>query len=255
MLAVFQGDGGFSSAQVLHAPTGQQGIRIGLTAVYRALSAADAEGWREVVYAGSGPKAYRHLSPAHERRLTCRSRGTVVVSSPGCRGTGAHGTGLVTGPRVCGALPPRQVLAVSARRATRVEKGWQLPSLPRLCRVTFRSVTGLPSLHPVRREPALPGAAQRCRRRHSGVGRCPGRRGPPVHGCGPDRTMPWLRPPSGPEFSGGRPPCPGARAHTRRRCRTCPTRGRDRPRAVPLPRTSGTRTGLHGGAPCAGPCR
>ncbi|HWU05147.1 MAG TPA: transcriptional repressor [Streptomyces sp.] len=72
VLAALRDDGGFLSAQGLHATMKQRGIRIGLTTVYRALSAADAEGRLEAVYARSGAKAYRYLPPVHEHHLTCR---------------------------------------------------------------------------------------------------------------------------------------------------------------------------------------
>lgn len=67
------------SAQGLHVSMKQQGIHIGLTTVYRALSAADAEGRLEAVHALNGVKAYRYLPPVHEHHLTCRVCGAGIT--------------------------------------------------------------------------------------------------------------------------------------------------------------------------------
>ncbi|MET8173788.1 transcriptional repressor [Streptomyces clavifer] len=72
ILAALRKDCGFVSAQGLHTSMKQKGIHIGRTAVYRALSAADAEGRLESVHACSGAKAYRYLLPVHENHLGCR---------------------------------------------------------------------------------------------------------------------------------------------------------------------------------------
>ncbi|MFD4030034.1 Fur family transcriptional regulator [Streptomyces sp. NPDC058637] len=79
VLDALRRNGGFVSAQGLHASMTQQGIRIGLTTVYRALAAADAEERLEAVHARGGAKAYRYLPPVHEHHLTCRVCGAGVA--------------------------------------------------------------------------------------------------------------------------------------------------------------------------------
>jgi Fur family transcriptional regulator, ferric uptake regulator len=79
VLAALRQDEGFLSAQGLHALMTQRGIRIGLTTVYRALSAADAEGRLETVRARGGVKSYRYLPLVHEHRLRCRTCGAGVA--------------------------------------------------------------------------------------------------------------------------------------------------------------------------------
>ncbi|MEU0303029.1 transcriptional repressor [Streptomyces sp. NPDC006175] len=79
VIAALRENGGFLSAQGLHASMRRQGIRIGLTTVYRALTAADAEGRLEAVYTRRGAKAYRYLPPVHEHHLTCRVCGAGVA--------------------------------------------------------------------------------------------------------------------------------------------------------------------------------
>ncbi|MFD4761827.1 Fur family transcriptional regulator [Streptomyces sp. NPDC058439] len=79
VLAALRENKGFLSAQGLHASMMQRGIRIGLTTVYRALSAADAEGRLETVHARGGVKSYRYLPPVHEHHMRCRVCGVGVA--------------------------------------------------------------------------------------------------------------------------------------------------------------------------------
>ncbi|MEU1217194.1 transcriptional repressor [Streptomyces sp. NPDC005790] len=79
VLAALRENGGFLSAQGLHAAMTQRGVRIGLTTVYRALSDADAEGRLETVHARGAVKAYRYLPPVHEHHLRCRVCGVGVT--------------------------------------------------------------------------------------------------------------------------------------------------------------------------------
>ncbi|MFE3907331.1 transcriptional repressor [Streptomyces sp. NPDC059153] len=89
VLAALRENKGFLSAQGLHASMMQRGIRIGLTTVYRALSAADAEGWLETVHARGGVKSYRYLPPVHEHHMRCRVCGVRRrVRLPGAGGLG-----------------------------------------------------------------------------------------------------------------------------------------------------------------------
>jgi Fur family transcriptional regulator, ferric uptake regulator len=68
---------GFVSAQALHAAMVAGGSRVGLTTVYRALSALAETGRADTVREPNGERLYRHR-PGEEHRhyLICRSCGT-----------------------------------------------------------------------------------------------------------------------------------------------------------------------------------
>lgn len=68
--------GGFISAQALHALLCAAGSNIGLTTVYRALTALDATGRLDCVRQQDGTRLYRHRpSLEHRHYLLCRSCG------------------------------------------------------------------------------------------------------------------------------------------------------------------------------------
>lgn len=66
----------FISAQTLHAVLMSAGSTVGLSTVYRTLSALTASGRTEVVRDGRGERFYRYRSgPEHRHFLICRSCG------------------------------------------------------------------------------------------------------------------------------------------------------------------------------------
>lgn len=68
--------GGFISAQTLHALLCAAGSNIGLTTVYRALTSLDATGTLDCVRQQDGTRLYRHRpSLQHRHYLLCRSCG------------------------------------------------------------------------------------------------------------------------------------------------------------------------------------
>ncbi|MBC9723821.1 transcriptional repressor [Streptomyces sp. TRM68367] len=67
----------FVSAQDLHARMIADGIRIGLTTVYRALRDLEAAGAVDVVQAGAGERLYRwRPDDSHRHYLLCRACGS-----------------------------------------------------------------------------------------------------------------------------------------------------------------------------------
>jgi Fur family ferric uptake transcriptional regulator len=74
---------GFSSAQQLHDVLRHDGQEVGLTTVYRTLTALADAGAVDVVRTSEGEALYRRCSPAHHHHLVCRVCGrTVEVSAP-----------------------------------------------------------------------------------------------------------------------------------------------------------------------------
>ncbi|WP_244258414.1 transcriptional repressor [Streptomyces sp. Tu 2975] len=64
----------FVSAQQLHARMADEGIRVGLTTVYRALQDAERTGGADVVRSEIGERRYRHRPAAeHRHYIICRS--------------------------------------------------------------------------------------------------------------------------------------------------------------------------------------
>ncbi|MFI0446486.1 Fur family transcriptional regulator [Actinomadura sp. 6N118] len=64
----------FVSAQQLHALMGADGIRVGLTTVYRVLRELEAYGQADVVRDGTGERLYRpRPADGHRHYLICRS--------------------------------------------------------------------------------------------------------------------------------------------------------------------------------------
>lgn len=73
----------FRTAQQLHDELRQQGLRVGLTTVYRTLQALADNGGVDVIRTGDGEAAYRRCSTGHHHHLVCRSCGRAVeVSGP-----------------------------------------------------------------------------------------------------------------------------------------------------------------------------
>ncbi|MFJ2229874.1 Fur family transcriptional regulator [Streptomyces halstedii] len=78
VVAALRESGGFLSAKDLYTSMIDAGTHIGLTTVYRALTAAYAVGEVEAVHGRGGARVYRYLPPAHEHHLRCRTCGAGV---------------------------------------------------------------------------------------------------------------------------------------------------------------------------------
>ncbi len=73
----------FRTAQQLHDELRHQGLRVGLTTVYRTLQALAEGAEVDVIRTGDGEAAYRRCSSGHHHHLVCRSCGRAVeVSGP-----------------------------------------------------------------------------------------------------------------------------------------------------------------------------
>lgn len=68
----------FHTAQEIFAALRQEGTRIGLATVYRALQAMVDDGEVDVLRTGEGEAAYRRCSTGHHHHLVCRSCGRTV---------------------------------------------------------------------------------------------------------------------------------------------------------------------------------
>lgn len=74
---------GFRSAQDIHALLRTQGEAVGLTTVYRALTAMADAGEVDVLRTDDGEAAYRRCGSTHHHHLVCRVCGrTVEVEGP-----------------------------------------------------------------------------------------------------------------------------------------------------------------------------
>jgi Fur family transcriptional regulator, ferric uptake regulator len=74
---------GFRSAQDIHALLRTQGETVGLTTVYRALTAMADAGEVDVLRTDDGEAAYRRCGSTHHHHLVCRVCGrTVEVEGP-----------------------------------------------------------------------------------------------------------------------------------------------------------------------------
>jgi Fur family ferric uptake transcriptional regulator len=84
VLAVLDTTPSFLSAQDIHARLRAGGGRVGLTSVYRALSALNDAGAVDVLRTAGGEATYRRCgSQHHHHHLVCRSCGaTVEVEAP-----------------------------------------------------------------------------------------------------------------------------------------------------------------------------
>jgi len=81
--ALLAEQGGFHSAQTLHAMLRDRGERIGLTTVYRTLQALADAGELDVMRPPSGDHLYRRCGDGHHHHLVCRPCGaTVEVDGP-----------------------------------------------------------------------------------------------------------------------------------------------------------------------------
>jgi Fur family ferric uptake transcriptional regulator len=72
---------GFMSAQQLHAELRDQGERIGLATVYRALGRMAANGELDALVGPDGETGYRRCSQGHHHHLVCRRCGRTVEVS------------------------------------------------------------------------------------------------------------------------------------------------------------------------------
>ncbi|HEX5534519.1 MAG TPA: transcriptional repressor [Actinomycetales bacterium] len=68
----------FRTAQEIHADLREQGTRVGLATVYRALQAMVDDGEVDVLRTDDGEAAYRRCSPNHHHHLVCRGCGRTV---------------------------------------------------------------------------------------------------------------------------------------------------------------------------------
>jgi Fur family transcriptional regulator, ferric uptake regulator len=79
VVAALRAAPGFVSAQGLHARIREDGARVGLATVYRALQALAAGGEADVVRSDDGEALYRLCrSSEHHHHLLCRECGTAV---------------------------------------------------------------------------------------------------------------------------------------------------------------------------------
>ena len=81
--ALLAGVDDFRSAQELHGLLRERGERVGLTTVYRALTAMADAGEVDVMRLPSGEQLFRRCSRGHHHHLVCRGCGrTVEVAGP-----------------------------------------------------------------------------------------------------------------------------------------------------------------------------
>jgi Fur family ferric uptake transcriptional regulator len=74
---------GFASAQEVHEHLRRRGERVGLSTVYRTLTALAESGEVDVLRTDVGEAVYRRCSTGHHHHLVCRSCGrTVEVEGP-----------------------------------------------------------------------------------------------------------------------------------------------------------------------------
>jgi Fur family ferric uptake transcriptional regulator len=75
--------GGFRSAQDVYAELRQRGDSVGLTTVYRHLSALVESGAVDVLHTPEGETLYRRCGEGHHHHLVCRTCGrTVEIEGP-----------------------------------------------------------------------------------------------------------------------------------------------------------------------------
>lgn len=73
----------FRTAQQLHSELRQRGASVGLTTVYRNLTALADSGQVDVLRTPDGELAYRRCSTGHHHHLVCRKCGrTVEITTP-----------------------------------------------------------------------------------------------------------------------------------------------------------------------------
>jgi Fur family transcriptional regulator, ferric uptake regulator len=79
IVEALRSDGGFRSAQALHADIVETGGHVGLTTVYRALQALSDEGRVDVLHTPEGEARYRMCAQEdHHHHLVCRECGVSV---------------------------------------------------------------------------------------------------------------------------------------------------------------------------------
>ncbi len=76
--AFLAGQETFRTAQEIHAQLREQGTRVGLATVYRALQAMVDDGEVDVLRTDDGEAAYRRCGPNHHHHLVCRRCGHTV---------------------------------------------------------------------------------------------------------------------------------------------------------------------------------
>jgi Fur family ferric uptake transcriptional regulator len=83
VLALLQETEGFRTAQDLHQTLRQQGVKVGLTTIYRTLQLLVDAGEVDTTRTGGGEQLFRRCSRGHHHHLVCRHCGTTVeVSGP-----------------------------------------------------------------------------------------------------------------------------------------------------------------------------
>lgn len=78
MIAALSSTSHFASAQQIHQGLAKSGVRIGLSTVYRVLSALAAAGEVDVQTNPDGEAAYRRCGDSHHHHLVCRECGRAV---------------------------------------------------------------------------------------------------------------------------------------------------------------------------------
>jgi Fur family ferric uptake transcriptional regulator len=76
--AALASSGGFRSAQDVYAELRHRGESVGLTTVYRHLSALAGSGALDVLHTSEGETLYRQCGSGHHHHLVCRSCGRTV---------------------------------------------------------------------------------------------------------------------------------------------------------------------------------
>ena len=80
---LLEGGEEFRTAQQIHDRLRDEGARVGLATVYRALQSMADAGEVDVIRTPEGEAAYRHCSEGHHHHLVCRDCGrTVEVEGP-----------------------------------------------------------------------------------------------------------------------------------------------------------------------------
>lgn len=91
--------GGFASAQEVHTTITQQGDRIGLTTIYRALAALQKENVVDLLRRDDGEAIYRLCGETHHHHLVCKNCGRTVEIAGGAIEEWAGGVATAHGYR------------------------------------------------------------------------------------------------------------------------------------------------------------
>ena len=83
VVEALEAEGGFRSAQEIHALLEERGSQVALATVYRTLQRLADTGEVDLLRAGGGEATYRRCSVTHHHHLVCRACGaTVEVEGP-----------------------------------------------------------------------------------------------------------------------------------------------------------------------------